>query len=44
VKQALETGDCAYMETRMPTSLCAEGGGRCRILLVKPASRTIEAP
>ena len=35
--QTLDTGDCAYMETRMPTSLTALGDKRCRILLVKPA-------
>lgn len=35
--QTLGTGDCAYMETRMPSSLNAEGKERCRILLVKPA-------
>ena len=34
--QTLEDGDCAYMETRMPTSLSAEGSHRCRILLIKP--------
>jgi len=36
--QTLETGDCAYMETRMPTSLSAVGDKRCRILIVKPAA------
>jgi transcriptional regulator with XRE-family HTH domain len=35
--QVLETGDCAYMETRVPTSLSAVGDKRCRILLVRPA-------
>jgi transcriptional regulator with XRE-family HTH domain len=38
VTQTLGTGDCAYMETRMPTSLNAEGKERCRILLLKPAT------
>ncbi len=42
IAQRLETGDCAYMETRMPTALTAEGSDRCRVLLVKP-SRTREA-
>ena len=35
--QKLETGDCAYMETRMPTALTASGGDRCRILLIQPS-------
>lgn len=35
--QTLEAGDCAYMETSMPTSLTALGDKRCRILVVKPA-------
>ena len=38
--QTLEAGACAYMETRMPTSLSAVGGKRCRILMVKPATAT----
>ncbi|KAA6459794.1 helix-turn-helix domain-containing protein [Acidobacteria bacterium AB60] len=37
MSQILETGDCAYLETRMPTSLNAQGNQRCRILLVMPA-------
>jgi transcriptional regulator with XRE-family HTH domain len=37
--QTLEQGDCAYMETRMPTSLSSEGAHRCRVLVVKPAGR-----
>jgi transcriptional regulator with XRE-family HTH domain len=36
--QTLEAGDCAYMETRMPTSLSALGDKRCRVLVVKPAT------
>ncbi len=35
--QVLEAGDCAYLETRMPTILTSSGEQRCRILLVKPA-------
>ncbi len=35
--QTLEVGDCAYMETRMPTSLSTQGNRRCRILVIKPA-------
>jgi glyoxylate utilization-related uncharacterized protein len=35
--QTFSAGDCAYMETRMSTSLNAEGKERCRILLVRPA-------
>jgi len=38
MSQTLDAGDCAYMETRMPTSLNAEGKDRCRILLIKPAT------
>jgi len=34
--QMLGAGDCAYMETRMPSSLNAEGKERCRILLIRP--------
>jgi transcriptional regulator with XRE-family HTH domain len=41
--QTLEVGDCAYMETRMPTALTAEGKHRCRILLVKPGASGGEA-
>jgi hypothetical protein len=37
--QTLEQGDCAYMETRMPTALSSEGDHRCRVLVVKPAGR-----
>lgn len=37
MSQSLDAGDCAYMETQMPTSLTASGSGRCRILVVKPA-------
>ncbi len=37
--QTLEEGDCAYMETRMPTSFSSEGDHRCRVLVVKPAGR-----
>jgi hypothetical protein len=37
--QTLEAGDCAYMETRMPTSLSSEGDHRCRVLVIKPTSR-----
>ena len=36
MSQTLESGDRAYMETRMPTSLSAVGNQRCRILLVRP--------
>ena len=36
--QTLKTGDCAYMETRMPSTVSAEGSQRCRILMVKPAA------
>ena len=43
MSQTLETGDCAYMETRMPTSLSAVGDKRCRILMVKPAPSSPKA-
>jgi glyoxylate utilization-related uncharacterized protein len=36
--ETLEAGDCAYMETRMPTTLSSEGGRRCRVLLIKPTA------
>lgn len=44
MKQTLEVGDCAYMETRKPTSLSAASGDRCRILLVKPGPGTLQTP
>ena len=34
--QTLDAGDCAYMETRLPTSLSALGTKRCRVLVVTP--------
>jgi transcriptional regulator with XRE-family HTH domain len=42
--QTLDVGDCAYMETQMPTSLTAQGSKRCRILVVKPAHPEQTAP
>lgn len=36
MSQVLETGDCAYVESRMPTSWSASGSQRCRILLIRP--------
>jgi transcriptional regulator with XRE-family HTH domain len=36
VSQTLEAGDCAYMETRMLTSVSAEGAHRCRVLVIRP--------
>lgn len=37
--QEIGTGDCAYIESRMPTSMTAKDGERCRILLIRPAKR-----
>lgn len=41
--QTLDQGDCAYLETRMPTNWKAAGDARCRILLVQPGTGEIAA-
>jgi transcriptional regulator with XRE-family HTH domain len=42
--ETLESGDCAYMETQMPTALSAQGNARCRILVVRPAQPAQTTP
>jgi transcriptional regulator with XRE-family HTH domain len=36
--EILETGDCVYMESRLPLAMSAAGKQRCRVLAVKPAA------
>lgn len=38
VVEILEAGDCAYMETQIALSLCADGDERCRVLTVVPGT------
>lgn len=35
--ELLDAGDCAYLESRIATALCASGKHRCRVLTVTPA-------
>lgn len=43
LKQELNAGDCAYLETRMPTALQAEDDARCRVILVRPGVKPAPA-
>lgn len=38
VRELLETGDCAYMESEMPLAWSAAGKQRCRVLAVLPGA------
>jgi transcriptional regulator with XRE-family HTH domain len=38
MREALETGDCAYVDSDMAIAWSAKGAGRCRALVVTPAS------
>jgi len=36
MREVLEEGDCAYLESEMPLAWSALGKHRCRILAVRP--------
>ncbi len=38
VREVLETGDCAYMDSEMPLAWSAAGKHRCRVLAVLPGA------
>jgi transcriptional regulator with XRE-family HTH domain len=42
MRESLEAGDCAYMESDLPTAWSAAGKQRCRLLTVTPRSRSVE--
>jgi len=37
LREVLETGDCAFIETRMPLAWSAAGKSPCRVVTVRPA-------
>lgn len=41
MREALETGDCAYLESDMPLAWGAAGKQRCRVLTVTPSIKAI---
>jgi len=40
LREVLESGDCAYLESELPVSWSAGGKTSCRILTVSPSSRS----
>jgi glyoxylate utilization-related uncharacterized protein len=43
MRETLETGDCAYLESDLPLAWGAAGKQRCRLLTVTP-TRQVHAP